>query len=57
MPDISMCSSHTCTQKHTCFRYLAKLSDYQSYGGFVQRRDPVTGQWSCTHYWPVKENK
>jgi len=31
MADISMCSGDGCQVKHTCYRFTAKPSEYQSY--------------------------
>jgi hypothetical protein len=31
MPDISMCNGDGCEAKHTCYRFTAKPSEYQSY--------------------------
>jgi hypothetical protein len=46
MPDITMCLDHNCKQNKTCFRYLAKPSQYQSY--FVG--SPKVDNY-CNHYW------
>ena len=51
MPDISMCSGQTCPQKDTCFRYLAKPSEWrQSYFLGI----PLKEDGTCEHYWEVK---
>ena len=34
MPDISMCKDYDCPLKNTCYRYVAKPSEYQYYAGF-----------------------
>jgi hypothetical protein len=31
MADISMCEGNGCEVKHTCYRFTAKPSNYQSY--------------------------
>ena len=34
MPDISMCVNVQCVKRLTCYRYIAKPSEYQSYMDF-----------------------
>jgi len=49
-PDITMCSGQECPKKDTCFRYLAKPSEYrQSY--FFDT--PIKEDGTCEHYWEV----
>lgn len=50
-PDISMCSGQECPKKDTCFRYLAKPSEFrQSY--FMG--PPVKEDGTCNHYWKIE---
>jgi hypothetical protein len=47
MPDITMCSGDGCVLRNTCYRYLAKPSEFmQSY--FVQ---PPIKDGRCESYW------
>ncbi len=40
MPDISLCTSESCTLKETCYRYKAIPNHYyQSYSNFMQKPD------------------
>lgn len=34
MPDISMCLNKECPSRYTCFRFIARPSDYQYYSEF-----------------------
>lgn len=50
-PDIAMCSGQECPKKDTCFRYLAKPSEFrQSYFLGI----PLKQDGTCEHYWEVK---
>ena len=34
IPDITMCSSETCSERERCYRAMAKPSEYQSLSNF-----------------------
>ena len=34
IPDITMCSSETCSEREKCYRAMAKPSEYQSWSNF-----------------------
>lgn len=34
IPDITMCSSETCSERERCYRVMAKPSEYQSWSNF-----------------------
>ena len=34
IPDITMCSSETCSERERCYRAMAKPSEYQSWSNF-----------------------
>ena len=46
MADISMCSGDGCEAKHTCYRFTAKPSEYQSYFTVP----PIENE-GCEYYW------
>jgi len=46
MADISMCSGDGCEAKHTCYRFTAKPSEYQSYFAAT----PIENE-GCEYYW------
>ncbi|WZE63565.1 hypothetical protein PANI_CDS0045 [Maribacter phage Panino] len=47
MPDISMCSNHTCLRKEDCYRFTATPNPYrQSYARFQPHADG-----DCEWYW------
>jgi hypothetical protein len=50
MPDISMCSNHSCPSKEDCFRYKATPGRYQSYADFA----PPKGEKKCDYFMEVK---
>ena len=47
MPDISMCTGGACRRKMTCYRYMAKPDEYQSYMEFY-----ADGP-ACAYYAPI----
>lgn len=52
MADISMCDFHECPLSSTCFRYLAKASDYQCY--FIltdEDKENIKRTNTCDMYW------
>lgn len=48
MVDIAMCRRRDCTSKHTCFRYLAFPSEYQTYLT-IDLQD--ANKETCEYYW------
>lgn len=46
MPDITMCTGVGCPRKESCYRFLAKPSDRQSY--FT--KPPVKENGECAYY-------
>lgn len=51
MPDITMCAGGGCELCKTCYRRLAKASEWQSW--FTQ--PPAEDDCTCEYYWPVSE--
>jgi hypothetical protein len=50
MPDICMCKNQICTQKETCYRFMAEPNPYnQSYCTFGQNKNN-----ECEYYWDNK---
>ncbi len=48
MPDITMCANNNeCPKKDTCYRDLARPSNWQSYSTFFK------GHKKCGHYWEI----
>ena len=48
MPDISMCNGDGCEAKHTCYRFTAKPSEYQSHF----KPTPIENK-GCEYYWNI----
>jgi len=57
MPDITMCSSTSCPNRHRCYRVNAITSYYQSYYNFYKGQGPnVISNFDC--FIPIeKEDK
>lgn len=56
MPDITLCQSHNCPMRETCYRYKAKPSEYQSY--FVEPPyKMVEGKIECDYYMEIYNKK
>lgn len=53
MPDITMCSNHSCPSSNICYRFKAQPSKYQSYSEF--KPEPDTEQ--CHDFWPIERDK
>jgi hypothetical protein len=51
MPDIAMCKNPNCEIKNTCYRFLAKPDDMQSY---VVIDAVVKNKADCELYWEVE---
>lgn len=49
MADISMCKDNTCPSRKTCFRFIAKPSEYQSYMKFDRKEKA-----KCNSYWAIE---
>jgi hypothetical protein len=50
MPDICMCASKDCPDRHKCFRAVAKPDRFQSYGDMYNAtRKP------CEYFWPIEK--
>lgn len=49
MPDITMCSSKTCIDRESCYRWKAKPNYYQSYADFTTA--------SCDHYIHIRSEQ
>lgn len=54
MADISKCRGTNCPLANTCYRYLAKSDEWQSFMFEV----PIKPDYTCEYYWKVesKEN-
>ena len=50
MSDISKCKGEGCNKKRSCYRFLAPVSEYQSY--FMD--SPIKEDGTCNQYWEVK---
>ena len=51
MPDISMCSGHSCELKNVCFRYKAEPNKFrQSYFS-----TPPNNGLECDYFWEIKQ--
>lgn len=55
MSDIYKCTGRNCSQKTTCYRYLAKASEHQSYVAPFLAEEWEDGK--CVLYCEVKANK
>lgn len=53
MPDIGMCNQHECAIRHSCYRYLAVPSEYQSYLMLDPAEPQEDGTHHCDYYWPL----
>lgn len=52
MADISMCDNHQCPLSSTCFRYLAKPSQYQCYFIMSEKeKQKIKETGECSEYW------
>jgi hypothetical protein len=45
MPDLSMCLNKDCPERLTCFRFVVKPSEFQTYASFEAE--------GCEYYWPI----
>lgn len=50
MSDLTMCQNGKCKLRMSCYRFLAKPSDYQWYANFVPIK--VADKWECQHQTP-----
>lgn len=53
MPDIAMCKGETCTLKETCYRFLAKPNEYQTYLINPPIETLPNGDHKCDYYWKI----
>lgn len=51
MADITMCEGTDCNLKHDCYRFLAVVSEHQSYFTFTEM--PFENPDYCTWYWKL----
>ena len=51
IPDITMCSSETCSEREKCYRVMAKSSEYQSWSNFEYTCNKNSG---FEYFIPVK---
>lgn len=53
MPDITMCRSDKCYQRHECYRYLARPDGWQSFFS----GDTVDKDGTCKYFMPIAEEQ
>lgn len=52
MVDICMCHNGMhCPKSNSCYRYMAKASEYQTVADFYSSDE------ECDHYWPFKSDE
>jgi hypothetical protein len=51
MADITMCIGGKCPKRFSCYRVLAKASEYQSVFAPEQAK---TGASDCAHFWDIQ---
>jgi hypothetical protein len=54
MADICKCKGFSCPLKNTCYRYLARPSQLQSY--FAEQPTINENTNRCDHYWEVRDS-
>lgn len=53
MPDISMCTAHSCPLKTECYRYMAKPNPFrQAYSNFSYNEKE-----GCDDFWQMENSK
>ena len=53
MPDITMCINLKCPHNTSCYRFLAKPAERQSYSDF-QTNPIYSTQDNCQYYYPIQ---
>lgn len=57
MPDITMCTNDECPLRESCYRYMAKPSEYmQSYAVFEWKAGKK-GKVDCEYYVKIKPKR
>jgi|LakMenEpi03Aug12_release.lakeMendotaPanAssembly.Ray.scaffolds.fasta_scaffold5849116_1 hypothetical protein len=49
MADISKCMDFLCPSKDKCYRFIAPVGKWQSYGTFDREEDA----YSCSYFWEI----
>lgn len=53
-PDISMCKNNTCPLRMTCYRFIAKPSEFMQSYGYFEWIENLNNVPICDAYWEIE---